>query len=449
MDGLQLVSMPPRNAFRDDRPKARRGPQPDAPHSIKSCTRNFLETGAWHQSQNEGSNKATRSNEFSDYPSSQSSVTCPDFYYSTTKGCNALSSCEACIDSSNADKSAKKKWKENNHSVWKKVQRNDTADECSTEMKISHGCFLSDLTLKEAPSLKRNCIVSDANSSAITEGKKLPKDKVTKKLKRKNIPGSKQEYNCHGRGYSSNKATFNAHANTESVNSSQVSPDGLQQLQNTCDTVSSTRHFHTENGGSLPAKLCNSLEQHAVKVPPPVYLPHLFFNKVPQLEKEVTVAEYCKQNHGSGSVMQKWIPIGVKDPELTTSARFGNSLPDLSDGPASEDLALRNVQDKANFDSRDLVSSLMLGTCHDSGNAVCFSQEDNHIHKLKNSTLWMDELNKKHVAADALTNKLSDQQFSAFEDESIKIIQSVKDACRVQKESEAIQMATGGPIAEF
>ncbi|KAJ6735375.1 PHOTOSYSTEM II STABILITY/ASSEMBLY FACTOR HCF136 CHLOROPLASTIC [Salix purpurea] len=787
MDGLQLVSMPPRNAFRDDRPKARRGPQPDAPHSIKSCTRNFLETGAWHQSQNEGSNKATRSNEFSDYPSSQSSVTCPDFYYSTTKGCNALSSCEACIDSSNVDKSAKKKCKpknrrrgkqnkrvssdagstepevlseyaqgsstskgcsyndfgdeltcsatspevslrdassnhidfeetfealdvtspdgsssqndfegdsifstseallictsnidevatmepsipsiaqnfsgehqminteitlqtkgegfslsdtgvkcssqisccddtqskdfsyasdssivfdclsissnsddgtndshhvktyhegssrgsvleapgfnsekgslshkyslngavdtyhqtegskhrgqnfscsdtqllfsgkkgkqiktlpsssasahkyggfgnlhgrtgkENNHSVWKKVQRNDTADECSTEMKISHGCFLSDLTLKEAPSLKRNCIVSDANSSARTEGKKLPKDKVTKKLKRKNIPGSKQEYNCHGRGYSSNKATFNAHAktgvqqheifdltaqvneykggesisrthslnscltagfhpsgvectNSESVNSSQVSPDALQQLQSTCDTVSSTRHFHTENEGSLPAKLCNSLEQHAVKVPPPVYLPHLFFNKVPQLEKEVTVAEYCKQNHGSGSVMQKWIPIGVKDPELTTSARFGNSLLDLSDGPAGEDLTLRNVQDKANFDSQDLVSSLMLGTCHDSGNAVSLSQEDNHIHKLKNSTLWMDELNKKHVAADALTNKLSDQQFSAFEDESIKIIQSVKDACRVQMESEAIQMATGGPIAEF
>ncbi|KAJ6290993.1 hypothetical protein OIU78_026683 [Salix suchowensis] len=811
MDGLQLVSMPPRNAFRDDRPKARRGPQPDAPHSIKSCTRNFLETGAWHQSQNEGSNKATRSNEFSDYPSSQSSVTCPDFYYSTTKGCDALSSCEACIDSSNVDKSAKKKCKpknrrrgkqnkrvssdtgstepevlseyaqgsstskgcsyndfgdeltcsatspevslrdassnhidfegdtifnnpeapaiclsnidevaivetfealdvtspdgsssqndfegdsifstseallictsnidevatmepsipsiaqnfsgehqminteitlqtkgegfslsdtgvkcssqisccddtqskdfsyasdssivfdylsissnsddgtndshhvktyhegssrgsvleapgfnskkgslshkyslngavdtyhqtegskhrgqnfscsdtqllfsgkkgkqiktlpsssasahkyggfgnlhgrtgkENNHSVWKKVQRNDTADECSTEMKISHGCFLSDLTLKEAPSLKRNCIVSDANSSARTEGKKLPKDKVTKKLKRKNIPGSKQEYNCHGRGYSSNKATFNAHAktgvqqheifdltaqvneykggesisrthslnscltagfhpsgvectNSESVNSSQVSPDALQQLQSTCDTVSSTRHFHTENGGSLPAKLCNSLEQHAVKVPPPVYLPHLFFNKVPQLEKEVTVAEYCKQNHGSGSVMQKWIPIGVKDPELTTSARFGNSLPDHSDGPAGEDLTMRNVQDKANFDSQDLVSSLMLGTCHDSGNAVCLSQEDNHIHRLKNSALWMDELNKKHVAADALTNKLSDQQFSAFEDESIKIIQSVKDACRVQMESEAIQMATGGPIAEF
>ncbi|KAJ6867719.1 hypothetical protein NC652_038813 [Populus alba x Populus x berolinensis] len=810
MDGLQLVSMPPRSAFRADRPKARRGPQPDVPHSIKPCTRTFLETGAWHQSQNKGSNKATRSNELSDYPASQSSVTCPDFYYSTAKGCTALSSCEACIDSSNVDKSAKKKCKpktrrrgkqskrvssdtgstepevlseyaqgsstskgcsynyfgdeltcsatspevslrdassnridfegdarfsspeapaicmsnidevaivetfealdvsspdgsssqndfegdsifstsealpictssidevatvepiipsiaqnfpgehqminseitlqtkgegfslsgigvqcssqisccddtqskdfsyasdsslvfdylsigsnsddgtndchhvktyhegssrgsvleapgfnskkeslshknslngavdtyhqtegskqrgqnfnccdaqllmsgkkgkqiktlprssasahkyggfenlhgrtgkENNHSVWKKVQRNDTADECSPKMKISHACFLSDLTLKEAPSLKRNCTASDVNSSSRTEGKKLPKDKVTKKLKQKNSPGSKQEYSCHGRGYSSNKATFNAHAktgvqqheifdltaqvndkkggksisrthslnscltagfhpsrvecvNSESVNSTQVSPDALQPRQSTCDTVSSTRHCHTENGGSLPAKFCNSLEQHAVKVPPPVYLPHLFFNKVPQLEKEVTVAEYCKQNHSSGSVMQKWIPIGVKDPELTTSARFGNSSPDPSDGRAGEDLTLRNVQDKANFDSQDLVSSLMLGTCQDSGNAVCFPQEDDHIQK-KNSTLWMDELNKKHVAADALTSESSYQQFSAFEDESIKIIQAVKDACRVQMESEAIQMATGGPIAEF
>ena len=811
MDGLQLVSMPPRNAFGADRPKAQRGPQPDVPHSIKPCTGTFLETGAWHQSQNKGSNKVTRSNELSDHPASQSSVTCPDFYYSTTKGCTALSSCEACIDNSNVDKSAKKKCKpktrrrgkqnkrvssdtgstepevlseyaqgsstskgcsyndfgdeltcsatspevslrgassnhidfegdtrfsspeapaicmsnidevaivetfealdvsspdgsssqndfvgdpifstsealpictsnidevataepvipsiaqnfpgehqminseitlqtkgegfslsdigvqcssqisccddtqskdfsyasdsslvfdylsigsnsddgtndchhvktyhegssrgsvleapgfnskkeslshknslngavdtyhqtegskhrgqnfscsdtqllmsgkkgkqiktlprsrasahkyggfenlhgqtgkENNHSVWKKVQRNDTADECSPKMKTSHACFLSDLTLKEAPSLKRNCTVSDVNSSSRTEGKKLPKDKVTKKLKRKNSPGSKQEYSCHGRGYSSNKATFNAHAktdvqqheifdltaqvnnkkggksilrthslnscltagfhpsgvecvNSESVNSTQVSPDALQPLQSTCDTVSSTRHCHTENGGSLPAKLCDSLEQHAVKVPPPVYLPHLFFNKVPQLEKEVTVAEYCKQNHSSGSVMQKWIPIGVKDPELTTSARFGNSSPDPSDGRAGEDLTLRNVQDKANFDSQDLVSSLMLGTCQDSGNAVCFPQEDDHIQKLKNSTLWMDELNKKHVAADALTSESSYQQFSGFEDESIRIIQAVKDACRVQMESEAIQMATGGPIADF
>ncbi|KAJ6960849.1 hypothetical protein NC653_038760 [Populus alba x Populus x berolinensis] len=308
--------------------------------------------------------------------------------------------------------------KENNHSVWKKVQRNDTADECSPKMKISHACFLSDLTLKEAPSLKRNCTVSNVNSSSRTEGKKLPKDKVTKKLKQKNSPGSKQEYSCHGRGYSSNKATFNAHAktgvqqheifdltaqvndkkggksisrthslnscltagfhpsgvecvNSESGNSTQVSPGALQPLHSTCDTVSSTRHCHTENGGSLPAKFCNSLEQHAVKVPPPVYLPHLFFNKVPQLEKEVTVAEYCKQNHSSGSVMQKWIPIGVKDPELTTSARFGNSSPDPSDGRAGEDHTLRNVQDKANFDSQDLVSSLMLGTCQDSGNATC------------------------------------------------------------------------------
>nr|TKR84349.1 hypothetical protein D5086_0000258970 [Populus alba] len=184
-----------------------------------------------------------------------------------------------------------------------KGQRNDTADECSPKMKISHACFLSDLTLKEAPSLK-GTVLSPIGVECV---------------------------------------------NSESGNSTQVSPGALQPLHSTCDTVSSTRHCHTENGGSLPAKFCNSLEQHAVKVPPPVYLPHLFFNKVPQLEKEVTVAEYCKQNHSSGSVMQKWIPIGVKDPELTTSARFGNSSPDPSDGRAGEDHTLRKCSRQSQF----------------------------------------------------------------------------------------------------
>ncbi|CAK7338678.1 unnamed protein product [Dovyalis caffra] len=743
MDGLQLVSTPPRNAFRGNRPKARRGPQHDLPHSIKQCTRNFLETGAWHQSQNKVADKATRSNEFSDHPLCQSSVTCPNFYASTPKECNAVSSCEACIDSSNVDKSAKKKsrqkgrrkgkqnkrvssdtgstepevlseyahgsstseacgyndhgdevmssatspevsfpdgrsnqidfegdtrcssskalaistsnidevaivetfealdvssadgssnqidlsqiscsddmqskdfsyvadsslvmdvvsigsnsddgtndshhvkpfneasssgsiseapgfnsregslahknslngivdtyhhtegskhggqnfsisdgqflmsgskgkqikalprsdsahkyggfgnlhgraGKENNHSVWQKVQRND-GDECSTETKISPVCFQSDITWKEAPSLKRNCIVADVNASSRTEDKKLPKDKVSKKLKRKNSLGSKQEYSFHGRGYSSTKASFNARAktgmqqnetfdltvqvndhkggksisrthslnscltvgfqpsgvecvNSESINSSHVFPDALQPLQSTCDTVSSTRHCHTESQGSLPAKLCNSLNQNVLKVPPPVYLPHLFFNKGPQMEKEIPFAECCKQNQSSGSVMQKWIPIGVRDPELATSAGFGNTLPDPSDGPAGEDFTPRNVPEIASFNSQDPVSSSMLGRCQGSGNAISFPQEDDHSQKLKNSTGWMLELNKKHVAADNSTSEFSDQQFSAFEDESTKTIQAVKDACRVQMECEAIQMATGSPVAEF
>nr|XP_034892208.1 uncharacterized protein LOC118031819 isoform X2 [Populus alba] len=748
MDGLQLVSMPPRNEFRADQPKAMRGLQPDPPYATKSCTRNFLETGACHQSQNKVPNKETRSNVFPDYSSCQSSVTCPDFYVSTPKECNAVSSLEA--NSSNVDKSANKKsrqktrrgklnkrvssdtgsaepevlseyahesstseagsyndhgdeliysatspevslpdgssnqidfegdprfsnsetsmicssnidevatvediipciahnfpgecqminseiiiqtkgkgssqisccddmqskdfsyandsslvldyvsigsnsdddpndsyrskpfleassrgsvleapgcnsrkgslsyknsfngvvdtyhhtegskhgsqnfsssdaqlltsgkkgkqikalprsagahkyggfgnlhvraGKEINHSVWKKVQRNDV----DTEIKISPVSFQSDMSLKETPSLKRNCIVAEVNTLSRTENKKLLKDKVSKKLKRKNSLGSKLDYSCHGRGCSSNKASFNTRAktgmrqnetfgltaqvddqkggksisrthsvntclmvgfqpsrvecaNSESVNSLQVFPESLQPLQSTYDTVSSPRHHHTENQGNSPAKLSNLLDQNALKVPPPVCLPHLFFNKGPQMEKEITLAEHCKQNHSSGSVMQKWIPIGVRDSELATSTRFGNSLPDPSDRPAHEDFTLRNVEENASFDSQDLVSLPFLGTCQGSGNASCSPKEDDHSKKLNNSTGWMFELNKKHVEADSSTSESSDQQFSAFEDNSIKIIQAVKDACRVQMECEAIQMSTGSPVAEF
>ncbi|KAF9683761.1 hypothetical protein SADUNF_Sadunf04G0048000 [Salix dunnii] len=790
MDGLQLVSMPPRNAFMANQPKARRGLQPDPPYSIDSCTRDFLETGAWHQSQNMVANKETRSNVFSDYLSCQSSVTCPDFYASTPKGCNVVSSHEA--NNSNVDKSANKKsqqknrrgkqnkrvsidtgstepeilsecahesstsescsyndhgdelisfatssevsfsdgssnqigfegdtrfsssaaqvictsnigevaiietfealdvssadgssnkidfegdprfsnseasticssnsevdtvediipciahnfprehrminseiiiqtkgkgssqirgcddmqskdfsyapdssivldhvsigsnsdggpnyshcaipfheassrdgileapgcnsrkgslsrkksfngavdtyqhteglkhgsqnfsssdaqllksgkkgkqikasprsasahiyggfgnlhvraGKENNLSVWKKVQRNDV----DTETKIFPVCFQSDMSLKETPSLKKNSIVAEVNTLSRTADKKLSKDKVSKKLKRRNSLGSKLDNSYHGRGHSSNKASFNTRAktgmrqnetfgltaqvddqkgeksisknhsvnscltvafqpsrvecvNSESVNCLQVFPDALHPLQISCDTGSSPRH-HTEKKDNSPAKLSNLLDQNVLKVPSPVYLPHLFFNKGHQMEKGIALAEYSKQNHSSGSVMQKWIPIGVRDSELATSARFGNSLPDPSDRPASEDFSLRNVQENASFNSQDLDSSSMLGTCQDSGNASS-PLEDDHSQKLKNSTGWMLELNKKHIETDSSTSESCDQQFSFFEDKSIKIIQAVKDACRVQMECEAIQMSTGRPVAEF
>nr|TKS13856.1 uncharacterized protein D5086_0000049320 [Populus alba] len=225
--------------------------------------------------------------------------------------------------------------KENNHSVWKKVQRNDTADECSPKMKISHACFLSDLTLKEAPSLKRNCTVSNVNSSSRTEGKKLPKDKVTKKLKQKNSPGSKQEYSCHGRGYSSNKATFNAHAKT-GVQQHEIF-DLTAQNQVTAHKFPQVRYSHfTVLVILFPAQ-------------------DIAIQKMEVACQQSFATHWSNMRSSNAEVDTHW----VKDPELTTSARFGNSSPDPSDGRAGEDHTLRNVQDKANFDSQDLVSSLI------------------------------------------------------------------------------------------
>ncbi|KAJ6738389.1 DUF789 FAMILY PROTEIN [Salix koriyanagi] len=317
--------------------------------------------------------------------------------------------------------------KENNLSVWQKVQRNDV----DTETKISPVCFQSDMSLKETPSLKRNSIAAEVNTLSRTVGKKLPKDKVSKKLKRKNSLGSKLDNSYHGRGHSSNKASFNTLAKT-----------GMGQNE----TFGLTAQVDDQKGGKSISKT-HSVNS-CLMVPSPVYLPHLFFNKGRQMEKGIALAEYSKQNHSSGSVMQKWIPIGVRDSELATSARFGNSLPDPSDRPASEDFTLRNAQENASFNSQDLDSSLMLGTCQDSGNASS-PQEDDHSQKLKNSTGWMLELNKKHIETVISTSESSDQRFSSFEDKSLKIIQAVKDACRVQMECEAIQMSTGSPVAEF
>lgn len=382
--------------------------------------------------------------------------------------------------------------KENNHSVWQKVQKNGADDIC----ELKKGPIFSefDISLKEMPSFKRHCNVAEVNISSQTEDKKKPKDKVSKKLKRKNSLGSKQEYiSYNGRGSHPNKASLNARAksnmqqnkmldmsgpvtkqkgvksvarshsqngcprtgfqnnrvesvDSESVRSLQAFPDVSEPLGGTCDAVSSVKNHHTEDEDSSLPKSYDSLDKNLLEVRPPVYLPHLLSNKVSQIENECTLAEYCKQNHGSGSVLQKWIPIGVKDPELITSARFGSSSLDPADGPTGEDWTLRSTDEEKV--ASDLFSSLILGMGQNSQSANCFFHKDDHIQKLSYSTAWMLE-HSKNVAANCLISECKHKKFSAFEAESNKIEQAVNDVCRVQLASEAIQMATGGPIAEF
>ncbi|KAA8533377.1 hypothetical protein F0562_033090 [Nyssa sinensis] len=89
--------------------------------------------------------------------------------------------------------------KENNHSVWQKVQRNDV-DECNYELKkVNSFCSQFDIGLEETPLLKKNCNVVESNILSNDGDKIWSKIKVSRKLKRKTSPGPKQEYNCYSR----------------------------------------------------------------------------------------------------------------------------------------------------------------------------------------------------------------------------------------------------------
>jgi hypothetical protein len=376
--------------------------------------------------------------------------------------------------------------KENNHSVWQKVQKND-ANGCIGELKkASPICSQFDVTLKEPPLLKRTCDVDEVLLSK-SEDKKHLKDKVSRKLKRKNSPALKQDYGYSRKGSDADKASSNGFAKispqlsnqrglisvsrshsqinlheatclsnrvgymtSESVHSTHVYPDELEPLGSVCSTVSSINNHHIGNHEFSLPKSCDSLDQsNLLEVQSPVHLPHLLVNEVCPVQKETSVAECRKQNHGNGSILQRWIPIGVKDHGFTSAAGSDCSSLEHSDVAAAE---LQNtVEGKMSSNSQNIFSSSTAGVMCMGQNSLDVSsvlEDEGHTQKLGNQGAGMlNEHDNKHVAANFFTVKSTDQH--PLETISYKIGRAANDACRVKLASEAIQMATGGPIAEF
>lgn len=381
--------------------------------------------------------------------------------------------------------------KENNHSIWQKVQRNE-ASGCNGEMKkVSPVCSQFDVTLKEA-SLLKGISNDDVTLLSKSVDKKHLKGKVSRKLKRKGIPATKQDYgyskkgsqidkagsnccakiimqqneikdfssqlndqtglscvsrscsqsNSHGAKFQSNRAE---NMTSVSVYSTQVYPDVLEPPE--CNTVSSTDNCNTGNQESSLPKSCDSDQSNLLEVKFPVYLPHLLVNEVGPVQKEISLAEYNKPSHGIGSISQRWIPIGMKDPGFTSSARSDCSSTDHSDVPSVE---LKNtVEGKMASNSQHFVSSLNGVMCMGKNSGDLGSHEDEgHTQKLGNQdACTLKEHDNKHVAGNCFTVESKDQH--AIETNSYKIAQAVNNACRAQLASEAVQMATGCPIAEI
>ncbi|XP_044477045.1 uncharacterized protein LOC123204453 isoform X2 [Mangifera indica] len=381
--------------------------------------------------------------------------------------------------------------KEKSHCVWQKVQKNNLG-ECNSDFKKVHP--VGSQTLKEASLVRRNPNVAEVDMLSKTEDKKHLKYKVSRKQKRKSSPGSKQKYNSYSCGacYPS-KASSNTHAkistqedeisdilaqvndqerlgsvprfhsqincpevglessrveslNSESLRNSQDCPENLGSVEGFYNTVSSMKEQHQD---SLLARTCCSLDKMRMfEVQTPVYLPHLIVNEAVQKEKD----NYCKQNHCSGSLLQKWIPIGTKNPQSTTSKRCDSVSSGHSDGQGVEDLISRsNVDEKVATNSQNHISLLDVERMSTGLVSECTSQEDeNYAPKLKNTSAHTFKgKNSKHVAVNRLTIEPKDQNFSAVETDLDKILQAVNHAYRMQLASEAVQMATGSPIAEF
>ncbi|XP_048330177.2 uncharacterized protein LOC107419732 isoform X2 [Ziziphus jujuba] len=375
--------------------------------------------------------------------------------------------------------------KENNHSVWQKVQRGD-ANGNTGELKKVPICSQSDITAKEAPELKRTCNT--------VEDKKQSKDKVSQKFKRKSGLASKQEYNCYSRkgahanvANSDGVAKFNTPQNeipdvssqvndenvmntvpgslsqtnfprsgfqsgrvedltTESVPSIHVHPNEMDPLESACNCSTSSQKV--ERDSSSPAASDIFQQSDLVQAQTPVFLPHLFFNgSVRQGQREISPAECGKQSHSSGSTLQKWIPIGSKDTGLTSSDE--SSLLEHSGESVAE-----SWSNKTSSETEVLCDSLDFAvdvSCmHPNVGHVTCSLHENEclLPKLDfQDPNVIKEQNSKQDTCHHLN--IENKYLSQFESDSKRIAQAVNDTCRLELASETVQMANGGPIAEI
>ncbi|XP_044465688.1 uncharacterized protein LOC123195890 [Mangifera indica] len=384
--------------------------------------------------------------------------------------------------------------KENSHRVWQKVQKNKMSECCPDFKKVNP---VGSETLKEASLVRKNPNVAKVDMSSKTEDKKHLKRKVLRKQKRKTCPGSKQEYNSYSpRASHHSKASSNAHPKistqpneildistqvsyqkrlgsvlrshpqigcqevgfqnsrvkslkSESLQKSHDCPEILGSPKSFCNTVSGIKEINQDN---LLARSCCLEKLNMFEGQSQVYLPHLIVNEAAKEEKDISLAEYSKQNHCSGSLLQKWVPIGTKNPQSTTSTRCDSVSSGHSDGQGVEDWILRsNVNEKVCTKSQNPVCLLDVERMSTGLVSESTSQEDeNYSPNLTDTSADIfKEKNSKHVAANCLTIESKDQNFSAVETDLEKILLAVNHACRMLFASEAVQMATGSPIAEF
>ncbi|KAE8720773.1 Kunitz family trypsin and protease inhibitor protein [Hibiscus syriacus] len=286
---------------------------------------------------------------------------------------------------------------ENSHFVWQRIQKK-AVEKCNSELKKTSP-FSSefDVSLKDVPALKRNTNAVNATTLSITNDKKS-KSKVPRKLKRKVSPASKEKNSFSWKESHPNKVDYPrvGTMKSESVDNFQAGPSGIEPCDTVCDTVCGTvfglNNICIENQNNILQKSFVPLDRpNLFEVQSPVYLSHLMVNGVAQTEKGISLAEND-------------LPICLRSIPMSQMLKPGfPKIPLKRVNPCSENL-----------------SSITFGT-------LCRTGKD-----------------LRHEIS-----SIEKQDLSAAATDLNKITKALNDAYRAQMASEAVQMVTGCPIAEF
>ncbi|XP_054814975.1 uncharacterized protein LOC129315360 [Prosopis cineraria] len=358
-------------------------------------------------------------------------------------------SSQSCVNKNGAGNFHCRTGKENSHSVWQKVQKNN-ADECNGDSKkVNATLSVCHSFLKKAPSVNRNCNADCANSLSQTDNKKHSKSQVNRKSKGKMDSDSKKGYCSYSRKavFFNDRSIFNdsaevgvqlndmphassqensqevssrvseshSHFNSpkveletkgnqqitsESVDNAQIHLEDSDLPKGVLRNFSTLKNQNTENQNSSLSAPSDDIDQSSVSEEQSPLHSHLSGHDVGQTEKEASSAAYNVQNSSSGSILWKWIPIGKKDTGLAISGS-DSSTPEYSDKPSHEDSTLEIDAEQKEVYFSDKVS--LLNESNGEPKEVSFSEKQVSISN--ESGTCMDQISNSFSCLDKDENK--------------------------------------------
>lgn len=377
--------------------------------------------------------------------------------------------------------------KENSHPVWQKVQRNDTR-ECSSGLrKVKSDNSEGVGGLKEVPLLKKKSNGAQSCMLSTREGKNHSKLKSSRKSRRKSNLGSKDDvdnYSTKGSYPAKASSTVCSEINIQQsevvdISAQSGGKNGLNSTMGSCSKISCKRIGFLTNGvESSTSEAVRNLEDRPSELQPfehicatlsilndqtakiESYSPSGSCDYPDQTEfvegrstgylnprggegtnvsKDVSHLEHNKQEHTCESTLRKWKPIGIKG-YVVSRSDHSSSLP----------LAHSREIGTDRDHSSSINASLMCSGQGAIDRIGLHSEGEVQIEKHSSQrTCTPNESSVNQVAAKCFSTNPRDHNCSAVENESNKIAQAINDAYRAQLASEAVQMATGCPIAEF
>uniref|UniRef100_A0A7N0TGG0 Uncharacterized protein n=2 Tax=Kalanchoe fedtschenkoi TaxID=63787 RepID=A0A7N0TGG0_KALFE len=374
--------------------------------------------------------------------------------------------------------------KENFQSVWKKVRKIDSSNFYSLDKKINLNSEFG-VSSREKPRIEGHCNVAkklsvvDDSSHFEVKVPRRPKNKIPLESQQKrNCPSRKENHptnhrsRIHVMANQENTRSFNDAAHEKikqargfnpssqlvsnspsvalstrvdciaptSVSGIEVDPSDLLIPETFPATNDKMDARNPEAKYDLPTKSDGSID---LSNSPDQIQPDqsTLTENDTQMEKEVHFATSCKKDNNSGFVLQKWIPVGRKVPYPTRLERSDTSLLLHFDKPDT-------VNECSKYLGGDPTPSVTFEVHGPSPVFEKLHDSEEGITEVKNSTSDTSFISDTRRKFGSLVNGVEDL-ISPSDIFLQKITAAVEDAFRVQVETEAIQAATGTPIAGF